>query len=216
MGKNVYSLVLSDEVVAAIDALATREGYSRSALINHVLAEYASLQTPEKWMRQTIAAAHAASGRAGFRGAVSAGGTLTLYTALRYKYNPSLNYVVELWDDEQDMGRFRVLMRSQNARLLEDFELFFQLWGRLEQSHLPAPPPQTHSRLEAQRYARTLRRPPDDATQSTGEAIADYVNMLDACMKTFFGLLHDMDSAAAATEKAYRKALAAHEEIQAL
>ena len=39
MNKSIYSLVLSDEVVDAVDALARTEGMSRSAMINRILAE---------------------------------------------------------------------------------------------------------------------------------------------------------------------------------
>ena len=48
MSKSVYSLVLSDDVVAQIDRAAYALGTSRSNLINQVLAEYVSLITPEK------------------------------------------------------------------------------------------------------------------------------------------------------------------------
>ena len=48
MSKSVYSLVLSDDVVAQIDCAAYALGTSRSNLINQVLAEYVSLITPEK------------------------------------------------------------------------------------------------------------------------------------------------------------------------
>ena len=42
MNKSVYSLVLSDEVIAAVDRAAYRAGMRRSAFINGVLAEAVS------------------------------------------------------------------------------------------------------------------------------------------------------------------------------
>ena len=48
MGKSVYSLVLMDEVVDAIDQMAYRNNTSRSNLINQILAEHVSLATPEE------------------------------------------------------------------------------------------------------------------------------------------------------------------------
>ena len=48
MSKSVYSLVLSDDVVAAVDRAAYALGSSRSNLINQILAEYVSFITPEK------------------------------------------------------------------------------------------------------------------------------------------------------------------------
>ena len=47
MKKNVYSLVLSDAVIAGIDRMAYSMGMSRSALINKILAEQISYVTPE-------------------------------------------------------------------------------------------------------------------------------------------------------------------------
>ena len=47
MNKSIYSLVLSDEVVEAVDALARGAGMSRSAMINRILAEKVAYVTPE-------------------------------------------------------------------------------------------------------------------------------------------------------------------------
>ena len=48
VSKSVYSLVLSDDVVAAVDRAAYGLGTSRSNLINQLLADYVSFITPEK------------------------------------------------------------------------------------------------------------------------------------------------------------------------
>jgi metal-responsive CopG/Arc/MetJ family transcriptional regulator len=47
MKKTLYSLMLSDDVVQAVDA-AHRMGTSRSNLVNQILAEYVSVPTPER------------------------------------------------------------------------------------------------------------------------------------------------------------------------
>ena len=39
MGKSLYSLILSDEVVSRVDRLASRQGLNRSQLVNRILAE---------------------------------------------------------------------------------------------------------------------------------------------------------------------------------
>ena len=56
MAKRVYSLVLSDEVVAEADRLARRLGTNRSGLINHILAEYLSCSTSESTVRDIFSA----------------------------------------------------------------------------------------------------------------------------------------------------------------
>ena len=40
MKKTLYSLMLDDDVVREVDALAHRRGVSRSGLINEILADY--------------------------------------------------------------------------------------------------------------------------------------------------------------------------------
>ena len=48
MKKTLYSLMLSEEVVREVDALAHRLGTNRSNLINQILADYVSVTTPER------------------------------------------------------------------------------------------------------------------------------------------------------------------------
>ena len=55
MKRSTYSLILMDDVVAAIDRLAAQQGTSRSNLINQILAEHVSCVTPEQQMRQIFA-----------------------------------------------------------------------------------------------------------------------------------------------------------------
>ena len=50
--KNVYSIVLSADVVEKIDQLAYENGTNRSNMINQILAEYVSYTTPEKRFRE--------------------------------------------------------------------------------------------------------------------------------------------------------------------
>ena len=48
MKKTLYSLMLDDEVVREVDALAHRLGTNRSSLINQILAQYVDYTTPEQ------------------------------------------------------------------------------------------------------------------------------------------------------------------------
>ena len=54
MNKSVYSIVLSDDVVAQVDRLAYKAGTSRSAMINRILADYVSYVTPEQRLRDIL------------------------------------------------------------------------------------------------------------------------------------------------------------------
>lgn len=206
MGKSMYSLMLSDEIVEAVDVLAAANGQGRSALINHVLAEFASLSTPEARIRQVIAEVEQRVDRAVMRACVSQSGTLTLSTALRYKYNPNLRYVVELYHESPCLGEVRVGLRSQNEALLEYLEVFFELWCCLEAHHLKNPPTPGLYEAGNARYRRVLRRPTGEGEmtrQEAGEAIAAYLSRMDGCIKAFFANLHDATVAAQAVEAQY-------------
>ena len=87
MKKNIYSLVLSENVIAAVDRLAYERHTNRSNLINQILAEYVSYETPEKRMQNVFDRMQALLGSA-FQPLESTSSTmLTLRSALSYKYN---------------------------------------------------------------------------------------------------------------------------------
>ncbi|NLW78590.1 MAG: hypothetical protein GXY32_04150 [Ruminococcaceae bacterium] len=204
MSKTVYSLVLSQEIVAAVDALAVRGGYSRSSLVNHILAEYASLMSPEKRARQLLDTLEHEAGRRGFRASRSPGGMLTLRTALPYKYNPALSYTVELRGEQAVLGRLHLALRSQNETLLACLALFFDLWRRLENAHLQLPPERDAYRSGGKRHTRVLRRPVQESSaEAEGELIAGYIALMDGCLKTYFHNLDDAPTALRETERHY-------------
>ena len=85
MKKSVYSLVLMDDVIKAVDAEAYRRGTSRSNLINQILAENLSCVTPEMRMHdifQTMSDMISSSFRIQQQRSAS---LMTLRTALEYK-----------------------------------------------------------------------------------------------------------------------------------
>lgn len=201
MAKSVYSLVLNDDIVKAIDVLAARQGQSRSALINHILAEHASLTTPQK-RRQEITAAASRGMESRFNVALSAGGQLTLRTALQYRYNPSLSYVVQMAEGDAAMGEVRVFLRSQNQALLRHLALFFEVWTKLETQTHPKYPPRFTP--QNNRYVRLLRQVEGWQSEQAGVAIANYVALLDDCLKAFFGYMQDELAAEDAARQLYK------------
>lgn len=210
MKKSTYSVILSDDIVAEIDLLAGREGYSRSGFIDHILADYVSLCTPRRFRNEAISVVVESVNQAGLRSSVSSGGTLTLKTSIRYKYNPAIQYVVELFESGEELGELRIALRSQNDALLTYMQLFFKLWSKLEEMHLPQPPGGQRQVIQPKRYVRTLRRLPDEAAQDqVGEAIAGYISLLDACLKTYFQYLNDANEAVRHTENEYRSGMEA-------
>lgn len=203
MAKSAYSLVLSDDIIETIDSMAAGQGQSRSGLINQILADYAQLSTPEGRMQEVAQAARQALGQAALRSTLSAGGTLTFTRALRYKYNPSLRYVVELFDGRDELAELRVGLRSQSEDLLGYLAAFFELWIKLELAHLPEAPPVPAGQID-RRYRRILRSPAGELSrQEAGEAIAGYIARMDSCVRAFFANLDDAGEAIRNTEAAY-------------
>ena len=156
MGKSVYSLILSSEIIQVIDEMAVKQGYSRSGLINQILAQHASLSTPEEELREIIRIVLHTMDETGLRGSISSGGTLTLRTAIRFKYNPSLSYMLELYEGGEDLGELRVALRSQSDELVLYMQMFFKLFGKLEKEYLPTPPANEYHIYEEKRFLRTL------------------------------------------------------------
>ena len=99
MSKSVYSVVLIDDVVDAVDRLAYEAGTNRSNMINRILAEYVQLATPEQRMQDIFSSImDAVSGQNALQLMLNASDAmLSMRSAIHYKYNPSMRYVVELY-----------------------------------------------------------------------------------------------------------------------
>ena len=161
MKKNVYSLVLSEDVVHEIDKLAYQRGTNRSNMVNQILAEYASLITPEKRMSHLLAEVrrHFESA-AGFQlPEAASAGMMNLRTALRYKYNPTVRYSLELSRDNQSIGTLRVSLRTQNTQLIMAMVNFYGLWDTVETVFLG----RQQSLVDGERYLRAKPHPPKPA-----------------------------------------------------
>ena len=209
MGKSVYSIVLMDEVVEAVDRLAYEAGTNRSNMINRILAEYAQMATPEQRVRDIFSSIEEAVRRQNaLQLMLGASDTmLSMRSALRYKYNPSMRYVVELYPHSAEaLGELRASLRTQNAALLLAIGQFYKLWSGLECVYLQGAP--RRSETQGGRYARRLLLPQQELdSERAGQAIAGYVALFDACLKTYFEHLNDAGGALRAVEGCYRAGL---------
>ena len=192
MSKNVYSLVLSEDVVAAIDRLAYRQNTNRSNMINQILAEYVSYTTPEKRTHEVFARIEGLlTAEDAFQLLLQPSDTLlSLRSALAYKYNPTVRYAVELFRTAgNEIGELRVSLRTQNAALLYEMSRFFRLWAALESRYLGV----ADSALLDGKFVRKLcLRAVSGETEFTlssealGEVISAYIRCFDASLKAFF------------------------------
>lgn len=209
MKKSVYSLVLMDDVIKAVDEQAYRLGTSRSNLINQILAESLSCVTPEMRMRgifESVAELISSSFRIQEQRSPS---FMTLKTALEYKYRPTISYRVELDRAPAEyLGTLRVSIRTQNSALTDMFHSFFAYRARLESAYLARLGIGCYSyKLEDGCFVRRLINSQELTDAQAGEAIGEYIRDLDRSIKVFFASPQDFGEAAAVLEKSYRELL---------
>ena len=185
MKKNNYCLMLSEEVVAAIDARASREGTNRSALINRILAEYVSYVTPEMRVREILTSARDALHLA-FRREAESDTALALCSSLAYRYNPTVRYTLDFDRSANTLGVLRVSLRTKNQVLIAMLYRFFELFARLEGEYVG----NCEYTVGEGRFSRVLRLRDEGKTMLTlegiGSLVADYLTMLDNAMKAYF------------------------------
>ena len=210
MGNSIYSLVLSDEVVDAVDALAHGNGLSRSAMINRILAERVALTTPEMRLQEILEAVRGAMGERFVLTEMPGSATLCARSSLKYRYKPTARYSVEIYSKNgKKAGEIRVSFRTQNSELIDALDGFFGCWIELEKKYISeALSDDIVFSINAGKFTRTLNMPREDISDDAlGEAVADYMAMLDGTMKEYFGALPDVSSAKIAAENYYKTAI---------
>ena len=190
MKKTLYSLMLSEDVVREVDALAHRMGTNRSALINRILAEYVNYVTPEQRINDVLSRIDALMSPSRELVPVFAPNSFSMYlkSSLEYKYRPTVKYEVELYKGEgESMGQLSIIFRTQSMALIDAMTDFFRLWCRIEQAHLL---PVTGARLEYAiadgRFIRSLAAPDRQCSANElAEAISEYIKLFDSLMKAY-------------------------------
>lgn len=207
MNKSIYSLVLSDDVVDAVDALARTEGMSRSAMINRILAERVAYTTPEMRLRDILQSLARSMNGEFILTEQPTGSTLSARTSLKYRYKPTVKYSVEIYSENgKRAGQLRVSFRTQNARLISDLMGFFRCWSALEQKYIADKLSNDIVYTIADgRFERTLNMPSGQITdEELGTAVAEYMATFDGAMKAYFAELPDTDRAIARIWEYYR------------
>ncbi|MGI6743726.1 MAG: hypothetical protein ACOX4O_08720 [Eubacteriales bacterium] len=207
MQKSMYSLMLSDGVVAEIDRIASQNGMSRSALVDGILADYASLMTPEKRIAKIFEQLEAfingdTSALLGDRRSefgempditpyfVPNQLTMSLKSSLEYKYRPTIRYEVQMYRSpvKNEVGELSVIYRTQSSELLSAVTGFFRLWQRLESAYItPGEGYEISWSASGGKFSRGLylRRGYDYTNEQIGTEIGEYIRMLDTIMKKY-------------------------------
>lgn len=190
MKKTLYSLMLNDEVVREVDALAHRMGTNRSNLINQILAEYVDYTTPERRINDVLSAIEQLMqpSRELVPFFAPNSFSMSLKSSLEYKYRPTVKYEVELYRGAgEDIGELSVMFRTQSAALIEAMTEFFRLWKRLEDVHLYPLAGAKHSySLFDGKFVRSIAAPDRNCTaDELASALSDYITLFDRLMKDF-------------------------------
>ncbi len=204
MKKSVYSLVLSDDVIAAVDRAAYQNGLSRSAMINRILAQAVSYTTPEQRMREIFSQVERLLNGEVFQSlSQPSDSMMSLRSALAYKYNPNVRYSVELYPDRPGEGELRVSLRSQSSALILYLGQFFRLWAKIEQAYVGG----ADCVIQDGKYARRLKLPARVSHREQGAVLAGYIRAMEQGLRAFFHSLDDPRQAAASVEQAYQNYL---------
>ena len=190
MKKTLYSLVLNDEVVREVDALAHRMGTNRSNLINQILAEYVNYTTPEQRINEVLSTIEQlmAPSRELVPFFSPNSYSMSLKSSLEYKYRPTVKYEVELYRGAgEQIGELTVLFRTQSMALIQGMTDFFRLWKQIEDAHLR---PMTGAKIDYALYegkfVRSIAAPDKDcSTQELASALSDYITLFDKLLKGY-------------------------------
>lgn len=208
MKKSVYSVVLMDSVIKAVDEQAYRLGTSRSNLINQILAEHLCCITPEMRMREifdSVTEMISNSFQVQQQGSAS---LMTLRTALSYKYRPAVSYKVELQREPDDfIGQLRVQVRTQSQPLIQLFNRFFMYRAEMEKRCLEEKDcPLYDCEISSGCFTRKLIN--STSGENTGTAITEYLIHLNNSMQVYFSSPENFSECL--MEKEYRGILSRH------
>lgn len=200
MAKNMYSLMLMDEVVSQIDKMASEAGTNRSNMINQILADFVSFTTPQKHIQNVFDSISAIINdvQALTVQDMAANSVICIKSGLCYKYRPTIRYSVELFPDNKILGELRVTFRTQSGELLMEITHFLKLWMQLEEHYISKFDLNNDIKyaIEQGRFRRTIMYPKNIALHNSDElsrAIADYLQMFDEILKGYLNGEYNTD-----------------------
>ena len=196
MKRSMYSLILSDDIVAAVDALAAQKGTSRSNYINQVLAKHVQCITPEQQMQRVFANLTHQMDEAFRIQEQGSNALLSILGSVQYKYRPTIRYRVELLRNMQQekVGRLKISCRTQNQTLLDAMAQFFRFWVKLEQKYdADGACAQGLYQIESGCMTMALLRSGAATDEQLGEIVGNYIRMFHAVLQSYFaGIQQDI------------------------
>lgn len=211
MSKSVYSLVLIDELVDKVDKEAYLLNTNRSNLINRIIAEHFSVSTPEQKLKEIfdIVEERLKTAEELKIKEHQSDATMAVHSALKYKYNPTIRYSIELYKERDDVvGELKVSFRTQNKNLISDITKFFMIWARMEKQYIEKyfPEKQVILQIKDGKLVRKFIVPKEEKYRTNdqiGKAITKYIESLDRIIKIYFRNIDDLKVAEEEMEEAY-------------
>ncbi|MEG2015113.1 MAG: hypothetical protein RR086_05210, partial [Clostridia bacterium] len=193
MGKSVFSLVLGDEIIEQVDKLAYGKGISRSNMVNEILAEFISYETPQKRMGNIFSEVERLLNGSDVLKFLSqpTASMASIRSALTYRYNPTVKYSVELTtSDNKHFGNLKVSLRTQNEELIKQIMIFYGYWTYLENKYVG----KVDSRSYDGKFERNFVLPDSEELSSAvlGQAITMYIRNMDEIMNLYFAHIDDL------------------------
>lgn len=207
MSKSVYSLVLTDQVVEAVDKLAYSMGLSRSGLIDRILASHVSYTTPEMRINQIFDSLNRLFSENDNGFIVKAENqSMLIRSSLKYKYKPTIRYGLQIFRSSTGTeGELKVSFRTQSEELKGKMEDFLRLWAALENKYISKYLPNgIRYFIEDGKFTRAFTLPEEynnSTTEEIGGAIGEYIRMLDDVLKCYFAYPDNDQAMNAAAEK---------------
>lgn len=196
MGKSLYSLILSDEIIEAIDTLAYKKRTNRSQLINDILAERVGLLTPEQKVRKIIGyITQAMSIRENIHvKTVNECSSIQFGTFLKYKYNPSIRYSYEFYtSNDHKYAVLKVSSRTKSEELSHHLVNFFSILSAIDQKrfnelHAKEIVTQISDQSNNRFYREFLSGISLEGVKEDriGRYLSNYLLMLDQALKLYF------------------------------
>ena len=182
MGKSIYSMVLTDEVINAVDRLAIKEGKSRSQMVDQILAERVGFNTVSKRIDQIVLLSNMClKEHARLRVEKNQQSVIEFLSAIEYKYSPRVKYSVELFPDGREIGVLKIALRTTNRVLLDLIGRFFNLFIQIEQKYNPS----IEYFIENGKLSRKLDFAGIDSLESLAKCLTDYVSAIDKLMNLY-------------------------------
>jgi predicted transcriptional regulator len=208
MGKSVYSIVLSDEVVEAVDAMAYSMNTSRSNLINQILAERVSFTTPEMRMREIFSMVGQMLDGRFLPAPQNSESVMAVKTPLKFKYKPTVKYSVELSRSfSGQVGRLKVTLRTQSEELIRLTGKFFEYWSRLERKYLGKFfTGEFPCEVSPKCYTRDFYEVGGGqlGDREIARAISEYIRIFDKAITAYFDNVDDIVKAQRLCEETYK------------